>query len=401
MVDEELFWVHDRKLAYPVFDVDNHMYENADAFTKYLPDPYQGLIKYIEEGDRIRIAIKDRIDRGVPNPTFSRVAPPGGQADDPLNRRSIAGLDAFFDVEPRFQLMQEFGIDRALMWPTLGSVIEQAMPEDPLAVAAAMHALNQWMLEHWTFAFKNAVFPTPMVSLMTVEGAVRELEWVAERGARVVYLSSSPASGPGGRRSIALAEFDPFWTLMEETGIVAGFHQVVNRRYPIDVLELDGTPEGAGFFSPPGFGQGTPATEAFRALCTPRWQIADFLASLVGHGCLTRHPRLKIAVVEFFTDWIRPMVNQFQDAYDKSPSLFEEDPMAVLRRNVFFHVFHDPEPLELIRILGTENSMWGSDFPHPEGMRDPLAFTEDITTLPTEDQVLVMGGNLSRLLGVA
>jgi predicted TIM-barrel fold metal-dependent hydrolase len=45
--------------------------------------------------------------------------------------------------------------------------------------------------------------------------------------------------------------------------------------------------------------------------------------------------------------------------------------------------------------------MWGSDFPHPEGMRDPLAFTEDITTLPTEDQVLVMGGNLSRLLGVA
>ena len=55
MVDEELFWVHDRKLAYPVFDVDNHMYENTDAFTKYLPDPYQGLIKYIEEGDRIRI----------------------------------------------------------------------------------------------------------------------------------------------------------------------------------------------------------------------------------------------------------------------------------------------------------------------------------------------------------
>ena len=84
--------------------------------------------------------------------------------------------------------------------------------------------------------------------------AVAELEWVAERGARVVYLSTAPASGFGGRRSIAQPEFDPFWTLMEDTGIVAGFHQVVNRRYPVDVSELDGTGETGGYFVPPGFG---------------------------------------------------------------------------------------------------------------------------------------------------
>ena len=44
--------------------------------------------------------------------------------------------------------------------------------------------------------------------------------------------------------------------------------------------------------------------------------------------------------------------------------------------------------------------MWGSDFPHPEGMRDPLAFSEAITSLPLEDQKLVMGGNLAKLIGV-
>ena len=400
MADEQLFYVRERDLSFPVFDVDNHMYENTDAFTKYLPREYQGLVKYIDEGTRSRLAIKDRIDRAIPNPTFTRVAPPGGQQADPLQRRSIAGLDAFFDVEPRFELMQEFGIDRALMWPTLGSVIEQAIPEDPFAVAAAMHALNQWMHEHWTFAYENAVFPTPMISLMSVDKAVQELEWVAERGARIVYLSSAPASGFGGRRSIALPEFDPFWDLMEETGILAGFHQVVNRRYPVDVLELDGTPEAGGYFSPPGFGQGTPGTLAFRSLCTPRWQVADFVASLVGHGCLARHPRLKVTIVEFFTDWIRPMVQQFQEAYDKSPQLFDEDPMAALRRNVFIHVFHDPDPMELVTLLGVENSMWGSDFPHPEGLRDPLAFSEEIASMPVEHQRLVMGGNLARLVGV-
>ncbi len=395
--DEQLFFVRDRNLDYPVFDVDNHMYENTDAFTKYLPPEYKGLIKYIQEDNRTRIAIKDVVHREIPNPTFSRVAPPGGAADDPLQRRSIAGLDAFFDVEPRFKLMQDFGIGRALMWPTLASIVEQAMPDDPLAVAAAVHALNQWMHEHWTFGYENAVFPTPMISLMDVGKALKELEWVADRGARIVYLSSAPVTGIGGRRSIALPQFDPFWEAMEETGVVAGFHQVVNRRYPVDLGELDGSPEASGYFDAPGFG--LPRTK-LRVLATPRWQVSDFISSMVAHSTFTRFPALKVAIVEFFTDWIRPMVHQFQTAYEASPQIFDEDPMAQLKRNVFIHVFHDANPRELIDLLGVENSMWGSDFPHPEGLRDPLAFAEEIDTMPLEDQKLIMGGNVARLLGV-
>jgi hypothetical protein len=121
---------------------------------------------------------------------------------------------------------------------------------------------------------------------------------------------------------------------------------------------------------------------------------------MVGHGCLTRHPRLKVAIVEFFTDWIRPMVHQFQAAYEAAPVLYDEDPMDVLRRNVFIHIFHDAKPLELVDMLGVENCMWGSDFPHPEGLGDPLGFTEEITSLSFEDQKLVMGDNLARILDV-
>ena len=159
MSDDQLFFVPDRQLAYPVFDSDNHMYENTEAFTKFLPPQYEGIIRYIQESDnRTKLAVKDRITRAITNPTFQRVAPPGGQADDPLHRRSIPGMDAFFDVEPRYKLMNEFGITRALMWPTLASVIEQALPEDPLATHAVIHALNEWMYEHWTFGYEDTVF---------------------------------------------------------------------------------------------------------------------------------------------------------------------------------------------------------------------------------------------------
>jgi predicted TIM-barrel fold metal-dependent hydrolase len=68
---------------------------------------------------------------------------------------------------------------------------------------------------------------------------------------------------------------------------------------------------------------------------------------------------------------------------------------------VWIHVFREPKPVELIRLMGVDNSLFGSDFPHPEGLRDPLAFSEDITELTSEERQKVMGGNLARLMGVS
>ena len=68
-----------RKLPFPVFDADNHMYETTDAFTKYLPEQYSGLIKYVEVNGRTKIAIKNKISEYIPNPTFNVVAAPGAQ----------------------------------------------------------------------------------------------------------------------------------------------------------------------------------------------------------------------------------------------------------------------------------------------------------------------------------
>jgi predicted TIM-barrel fold metal-dependent hydrolase len=292
--------------------------------------------------------------------------------------------------------MQEFGITRSLMWPTLASVIEQGMPEDPLATHVVLHALNEWMYEHWTFGYEDAVFATPAIGLAIVDRAIKELEWVTDRGARIVYIRPAPVFGFGGPRSFALPEFDPFWEAVQEKDVVVGLHNTVNRRYSVDLAELDGSGEAGGYFDRP-YG----ATGPFRALATPRSQSSDLIASMIGHGMLTRFPRLKVVIVEHFNEWTRPMLNQFADAYERSPVLFDEEPLEVLRRNVWIHVFRDPNPVELIGLLGVANSMFGSDFPHPEGLRDPLAFSDDISALPLEDRRAVMGGNLARLMQVS
>ena len=88
-------------------------------------------------------------------------------------------------------------------------------------------------------------------------------------------------------------------------------------------------------------------------------------------------------------------------AYAFSPHLFEEDPVAVFKRNIFVHPFHEDDPVGLCRAIGADNVVFGSDYPHPEGMADPLSFVDDLDGLSHEETAKVMGGNLARLMGVA
>jgi predicted TIM-barrel fold metal-dependent hydrolase len=81
--------------------------------------------------------------------------------------------------------------------------------------------------------------------------------------------------------------------------------------------------------------------------------------------------------------------------------LFAEDPVAVFKRSIFVHPFHEENPKGLIELLGADNVLFGSDYPHPEGMADPLSFVDDLDGIPHDEQAKVMGGNLNRLLSLA
>ena len=81
--------------------------------------------------------------------------------------------------------------------------------------------------------------------------------------------------------------------------------------------------------------------------------------------------------------------------------LFDENPVEVFNRNVWLHIFHEPDPKGLIDMgIPADHLMFGSDFPHPEGMADPLAYAEVVEASPIEEQELIMGGSLEKVLKV-
>ena len=157
-----------RKLPYPVFDADNHFYETQDALTKFLPDNRKNVIDYVQVRGvpRCRCAVTSATTsptrpsrwwhgRELKRTTTgtaaaARVSRGDGRADevDP----------AFREPGPRLEVMDEMGVDYALMFPTLASLVEERMKDDPVLVHDVIHALNRWMYETWSFDYEGRIF---------------------------------------------------------------------------------------------------------------------------------------------------------------------------------------------------------------------------------------------------
>jgi predicted TIM-barrel fold metal-dependent hydrolase len=279
------------------------------------------------------------------------------------------------------------------MWPTLASLVEERLRDDPDAIHVVVHALNEWMHEHWTFDYEGRIFPTPVITLPIVERAIEELEWVTERGARVILIRPAPVPGYRGTRSFALPEFDPFWELVQERDVVVGMH-ASDSGYQRYINEWEGVRDDE--FTPFAGGSGFAAIVGHAGR-----PIVDTIASAIGHGLCSRFPRLKIVPVENGSSWVRGLLQDLEAAYTFNPHLFEEDPVEVFKRNIYVHPFHEEDPKGLVELLGADNVLFGSDYPHPEGMSDPLSFVDDLEGLPDDAIAKVMGGNLGRLMNVA
>ena len=384
----------------PMFDADNHLYETRDAFTKFLPDRYKGLIRYVEVDGRTKIAVNGTISEYIPNPTFDVVARPGAQEDyyrkgnpDGLSMREIFGkpvpsIDAWRAPAPRLELMDEQGLERTLMFPTLASLLEERLRDSPDLIHVVVHALNEWLYETWQFNYEDRIYTTPVITLPIVDKAIEELEWVVERGAKVVLIRPAPVPGWKGSRSMAMPEYDPFWEKVVEHDVLVALHSSDSGydRYTSDWL-------GKGDEFLPF------QVDPFRQFAMWR-PIEDTVASLVCHGALSRFPSLKIAVIENGASWVAPLLDQMANLWKKQPHGFAENPVDTIKRHIHVSPFWEEDLGAMAELLGEDNVLFGSDYPHPEGLGNPRDYAKELEHLPEELQRKILGGNLARLMNV-
>jgi len=387
-----------RALPYPLFDADNHLYETEEALTRYLPKQYAGAIEYVQVRGRTKIAILGQISEYIPNPTFEVVARPGAMEEyfrvgnpEGKSRREIFGesmrsIPAFREPGPRLELLDELGVQRTLMFPTLASLIEERMRHHPELIHAVIHSLNEWLHETWSFNYKDRILTTPVITLPIVDKAIAELNWAVERGAKAILVRPAPVPGYGGSRSFALEEFDPFWKRVVETGVLVAMHSS-DSGYSKYANDWEGNSAEMLPFK----------SNAFRQM--NEWRpIQDAVAAWVCHGALFRFPELKIALIENGSSWVAPLLDQLADVYKKMPEQFLGDPVAAVKNSIHVSPFYEEDLGGLVDLIGVDRILFGSDYPHPEGLAQPTSYVDAIKGLSVTDQAKIMGGNLSRLI---
>jgi len=391
------------RFGYPIFDADNHLYETQDALTRHLPASHKNLFRLIELNGRKKLMVRDRLTEFIPNPTFEVVAKPGAympffKGDNPegktfreLTGKPIKSPPAFREPGARLALLDEQGIDACLMFPTLFSLVEERLKDDPDAVAVAVRAFNEWLHDEWSYNYQGRIFATPVLNPGLVDEGIAELERVIERGARAVLMRPAPVSGLRGGRSPFLPEFDPFWARVQEAGLVVALHQS-DSGYQDYVNAWEGRGGEMLGFRPQAFAS---------VLDGGARAIHDALASAVCHGMLRRFPGVKLISVENGGDWVPALLHHLSVTYKKMPREFAEHPVETFKRSVWVNPFWEESLGSLVELIGAERVCFGSDFPHAEGLEEPLSWIDDMPELEESVVRRIVSENMYELMGVA
>lgn len=392
--------VTDTALPYPVYDADNHLYEPEDAFLRHLPKKFEKDFLFVDIKGRKKLVIGGVLSEYIPNPTFEVVAGPGThekwyRAENPegLTMREMTGKvvrppPEWRSGDGRLGIMDQQGIHAALVFPTLASVIEERLGHNHELVAALFHSLNLWTQEEWGFARENRLFSVPMINLGDIDLAVKELEFALANGARAVGIRPAPVPSIHGSRSFAYPEFDPFWARCAEAGIFVCFH-ASDSGY--DRIYRDWAGRGSEFVP----FEKDPFKQTMELLERP---IADSMSAMICHGALERHPNLRVVSVENGSEWVGPLLRRLDRAYGQMPKSFVRHPRETFARQIFVAPFYENDPIELAEHIPAERILFGSDYPHPEGLAEPLAYVQEFRSFDAVAMKKIFHSNLKGLL---
>jgi len=382
----------------PVFDADNHYYEALDAFTRHL-DPRLGprCVQWCDIDGRKYQVVGGRVSRVVTNPTFDPIAKAGAMHDyfrgNPDGRNPLEFLrerepirPEYRDRDARVQVIHEQGLEGSWMFPTLGMLYEQLLLPDVEAFTLTFTAFNRWLAEDWGFAYENTIYAAPYFSLADPAWAVRELEWAIHQGARLIVMRPAAQFTADGPRTPGHPDFDPFWARVQEAGLTVVVHAG------------DSGYDGNGYFDSSftaNFSGGNMGP-SIKMLQFER-AVFDFLASLIFDRFFIRFPGIRLASVENGAEFLPDLFRKLRSQHHRIPGFFPEDPVETLRRNVWINPFWEDDPYEITEMMGADRVLFGSDWPHIEGMPNPRDYEVEIKELDAESQGKILHDNAIEL----
>nr|WP_245650474.1 amidohydrolase family protein [Nocardia harenae] len=255
------------------------------------------------------------------------------------------------NVELRLKDLDEEGIWTELIFPSLG--MWSSSFRTPRVLREALRVSNDWAKEA-IMDYSPRLIPTAQVSTLDIQDACDELERCGRIGYRAVFLPVSPHPL---QKDYNRDDWEPFWALAEDIGMVLAFHIGTE---PIDFTT--GSTPGATYRGPGG---------AVLNYTETTFGGQRAVMKLVASGALDRHPGLKVLVSEGGATWVPFVADRMEEGYRQHsmavrPKL-SRSPKEIIYSQVYASFQHDESAVAALTGMGYNNVMWGSDYPHIEG----------------------------------
>jgi predicted TIM-barrel fold metal-dependent hydrolase len=393
-----------------IFDADNHYWEPSDAFTRHRDPAFadRGVVLQDVDG-KAAYYVNGRRHPLVPGPGDVHMRPrPGSLYDYFAGRSDKASLaDAltsedpnehpeWFDRDARLRCMDEQGVEAAWMFPSQGVTMEGPMHPDAEAAVEVFRAFNRWLAEDWGFAYRDRIFAVPYLTLADPERLVGELDWCIEQGARIVSIRNGPAFTRDGYKSPADAIYDPFWARVQEANLVVAPHAGFDDGYH-EVDEAVARSWGYGASQHEGHSDALNLFEPFVAMLQKHRVVEDFAITLVAHGLFERFPALRVAYIENGGTWVPSLLHKLHVYGGQNPHLFTSPPTEQFIEHCWVAPFVEDSVEDLAHHLPVERILFGSDWPHAEGVGHPRDFFANVSSFSLDDQRKIMVENARQL----
>jgi predicted TIM-barrel fold metal-dependent hydrolase len=292
---------------------------------------------------------------------------------------------AYTDASARVTALDEFGLDAAVLFPNFGLLWEDMLGADLGALCANLTACNRWQAENAVDG-GGRLFPVAHLTLRDPDWAMNEIERLGRDGLRLAMVAPAPVNG----LRLSHPDLAPLWSAFCDYGVTPVFH-VGGFQGPLHPAWYAADPEPVDRLLDSVFLNVAPAVA---------------IADLIVNGTLEQLPDLRLGVVELTAAWVPSFQLMLDGSWDFY-SLRHGGPYHPLAmrpsdyfcRQVRVSALSYEDPATLIRQVGDDTIMFGSDWPHAEGIAEPYAdYDRAITGLPDSSRTKLMAGNVEFLL---
>ena len=272
--------------------------------------------------------------------------------------------------------MDADGVYAGILYSTIGRALYSKVPDSEL-LSACLRAYNDWLAD-FCKPFPERLKGIGQLNLDDVEEGIGELERCAKMGLAGAVIPTAPPE----ERSYDSPEYEPLWAAAQDLEMPLSLH--------------------AGTYRP-GFGGQTmkPSFHVNRDHW-PRVSLTDMISSGVFH----RYPKLQVGAVEDELSWAIYFLERLDYVYtertrgDEWPE-FKDDmlPSDYFHRNVFLSFQEEPLGIKMRHVIGVDNLLWGSDYPHRESTfpRSRQILEEILEDCSEEEKAKIAGGNAARV----